>query len=334
METRLTVSVQEAAAALAAGELVALPTETVYGLAADAAQPEAVAKVFAAKGRPIDHPLIVHISDLSQLKGVVASVSPAVERVMKAFWPGPLTLVLPKHADFSSQVTGGQAWVAVRMPNHPLFLSVVHALGRPVVAPSANRYESISPTQSDHVLLELSGRIPWVLEGGPCEVGIESTIVRIRDEGSVELLRPGMISVSEIEAVLTPVQDSGASCSEDHIRVSGDRARHYAPQHPAVYLDSVERTALFAWLQKDPRLASTSVMMGFGPRPIECPDEMAWREMPASPRAYAHDWYAALRACDRSGKTALYIEAPPRTEVWRAVWDRLSRAAQPYSVKR
>jgi L-threonylcarbamoyladenylate synthase len=236
MKTEITTDMTRAINALRQGELVALPTETVYGLAADARQPQAIAGVFHAKGRPADHPLIVHIAEISHLENIVSHLSEYERRLMDAFWPGPLTLILPRHPDFSSVVTGGQDWVAVRMPDHPLFLKTLQGLHGPVVAPSANRYESISPTTAEHVWMELNGRIPLILDGGPCRVGIESTIIKISPSGEVHLLRPGSITLEAILSTLNLAVDQPVNPGlTPAVRVSGDRLKHYAPRHPAKY---------------------------------------------------------------------------------------------------
>ena len=219
--------IEEAASLLNAGELVAFPTETVYGLGADASNPEAVARIFAAKGRPTSHPLIVHVSNFTAARAFASDVPDSAVRLAEAFWPGPLTLVLPKSGRAPASVTGGQSTVALRAPAHPVARALLAAFGRGIAAPSANRYGRISPTRAADVLEELGGRVALVLDGGDCEVGLESTIVACLG-GRVTLLRPGSVSRSQVADVVGAVDDPDASSP----RAPGRQRSHYAPGTP------------------------------------------------------------------------------------------------------
>src|SRR3990167_999136 len=224
-----TENIELAAKALQAGKLVGLPTETVYGLAADAMNPEAIERVFLAKNRPINHPLILHIADLNQLSNWAIDIPDIAFSLFDAFWPGPLTVVLKKHPKVSSLITGGQSTVAVRMPAHPVILSVLKTGKLAVAAPSANRHCQVSPTTAHHVLEELGDQVEMILDGGPCTVGIESTILNLSGQ-TPEILRPGMINQQEIESVLSfKIRSNHSSTSP---RVSGSLDKHYAPSKP------------------------------------------------------------------------------------------------------
>ncbi|HEU4517053.1 MAG TPA: L-threonylcarbamoyladenylate synthase [Steroidobacteraceae bacterium] len=309
--------IEKAVALLNAGELVAFPTETVYGLGADAANPAAVARVFAAKGRPTTHPLIVHVSGLAAARAWVDGIPDAAARLADAFWPGPLTLVMPKSARVSGAVTGGQASVALRAPAHPVARALLAAFGRGIAAPSANRYGRISPTRAADVREELGERVALVLDGGDCEVGLESTIVACLD-GRVTLLRPGSVSRSQVADVVGSVSDAGI----DAPRAPGSDRAHYAPATPlAVVPASGLRAAVDAALAEGGRVAVLA-------RSAQAGDErVSFRRMPESPAAYARALYAALRALDASGAARIVVEAVPEGEAWAAVADRLGRAA-------
>lgn len=310
--------IEDAVALLDAGELVAFPTETVYGLGADAANPYAVARIFAAKGRPASHPLIVHFSSFAAARGWAAEVPAAAERLAEAFWPGPLTLVLPKSPEVPTAVTGGQDSVALRAPAHPVARALLAAFGRGIAAPSANRYGRISPTRAADVYEELGERVALILDGGDCEVGLESTIVACLG-GRVTLLRPGSISRSQVEDVVGRVQDPGA----DAPRAPGRDRSHYAPGTPlSLVTGDALRPAIEAAVARGERVAVLARTAGF----VESGD-VAWRRMPESPGAYGRALYAALRALDASGAARILVEAVPSGEAWAAVADRLSRAA-------
>lgn len=310
------VHARRAAALLAAGELVALPTETVYGLAADARNPDAVAKVFQAKGRPADHPLIVHIPHLAHLAHWAATVPPAALRLAEAFWPGPLTLVLPASAQASPLITGGQDTIAVRWSAHPLFQAVLDELGHAVVAPSANPFGHISPTCAGHVLKNMQGRIAAVLDGGPCRVGVESTIVDLSGPAA-RVLRPGAISEAQLAEILPLASRASAPAP----RVPGALASHYAPRLPCFRVENQARP-----LRWPPHPERRWAYIGFGPAPE---NTLQTHLLPDDPAACASRIYAVLHEADAGACTHLLIELPPDHPDWLPVRDRLLRASVP-----
>ncbi|MGH8130954.1 MAG: L-threonylcarbamoyladenylate synthase [Steroidobacteraceae bacterium] len=310
--------IEEATRLLNAGELVAFPTETVYGLGADAANPTAVARIFAAKGRPPGHPLIVHVSNLAAAREWTAGVPDAARKLAEAFWPGPLTLVLPKAEQVLAAVTGGQSSVALRAPAHPVARALLAAFGRGIAAPSANRYGRISPTRAADVREELGGRVALVLDGGDCTVGLESTIVACLG-GRVTLLRPGAVSRSQIADVVGAVADPDAAAP----RAPGRQRSHYAPGTPLAIADGTS-------LQGEVRdaLAAGERIAVLARSAAPCASKrLVWRQMPAQPAAYGHSLYAALRELDRAGAKRILVEAVPADESWAAVADRLARAS-------
>lgn len=310
--------IEEAVALLNAGELVAFPTETVYGLGADAANAYAVARIFAAKGRPASHPLIVHVSNLAAARAWAAEVPAAAARLAEAFWPGPLTLVLPKAEGVPAAVTGGQDTVALRAPAHPVARALLAAFGRGIAAPSANRYGRISPTRAADVYEELGERVALILDGGDCEVGLESTIVACLG-GRVTLLRPGAISRRQVEDVVGRVEDPGA----DAPRAPGRDRSHYAPGTPLALVKEEDMgRAVEAALARGEHVAVLARTAVF----VES-DRVAWRRLPAAPAAYGRGLYAALRALDAAGADRILVEAVPASEAWVAVADRLARAS-------
>ena len=309
---------------LRAGELVAFPTETVYGLGADAADPAAVAKIFAAKGRPADHPLIVHLPAADWVERWAIDVSATAWELMEAFWPGPLTLILKKQAWVPDAVTGGQDTVGLRVPGHPVALELLRRFAAEggkggVAAPSANRFGRISPTSAAHVREELGERVPLVLDGGPCQVGIESTIVDL-SRGAPVILRPGHIAPSHIAAVLgeLPYTETASGAP----RVSGSLAAHYAPVTPMRVVSAERLLDLLLLMRHSGR--RTAALCHSQPPQTGMPH--VWKMLPAEPVAYAHDFYAALRELDHAGVENILVEALPETSEWSAVADRLRRA--------
>ena len=312
---------------LLAGELVGLPTETVYGLGADAANPAAVAKIFAAKGRPADHPLIVHVAGHDAVDQWAEQVPPVAWELMETFWPGPLTLILKKQAWVPDAVTGGQDTVGLRVPGHPVALELLRrfAAARPgapagIAAPSANRFGRISPTTAAHVTEELGSRIALVLDGGPCKVGIESTIIDC-SRGAPVVLRPGHIAPTHLEAVLGFRPEIEISSGAP--RVSGSLEAHYAPLTP-LRLVAGERLLDFLNAQRH-RGGRCGVISPNQPPQAGMPH--VWRLLAADPVGYAHDLYAALRDMDHAGVDLIVVEALPNNPEWAAVADRLRRAA-------
>lgn len=302
----LAPDIAAAVAALRAGDLVAFPTETVYGLGADARNPEALRKIYALKGRPATHPLILHLRSADDLKDWVADVPASVRALASRFWPGPLTLVLPRAPGVSDVLTGGQDTVAVRVPSHPVARGLLAAFGGGIAAPSANRYGRVSPTRAAHVREEFSEDL-LVLEGGDCEVGLESTIVSLVDD-LPRLLRPGSISRAEIEAVLGRSVQVGADTAAP--RVPGSTAQHYAPQTP---VELVRAGVLDA-------VVAAASARGQRVAVLPCPTD-------SDPASYGRALYAELRRLDKLGVSRILVEDVPHTPQWDAVRDRLSRAA-------
>jgi L-threonylcarbamoyladenylate synthase len=317
--------IERAAELLRAGELVAFPTETVYGLGADARNPVAVAKIFAAKGRPADHPLIVHLPDSTHLERWARDIPETARVLAKAFWPGPLTLILKRLPDVPDAVTGGQDTVGLRVPNHPLALELLQAFGSGIAAPSANRFGRISPTTADHVREDLGDAVAMILDGGPCSVGIESTIVDLSGPRTI-VLRPGMLSAVEIGRVLGRVpmsaDDPLAPPTVRATRASGTLEAHYAPRTPLVLMpdDSLPITLRNAIVQKE----HVAVLATF-PAPFSHP-LIEWHVAPADPAGFARDLYANLRTLDALGCDRIIVQKPVG-QPWQAIHDRLKRAA-------
>jgi L-threonylcarbamoyladenylate synthase len=312
--------VTRAAGLLRAGELVAFPTETVYGLGADAANPRAIARIFAAKGRPADHPLIVHLPDASQLERWAVDIPEAAHGLAAAFWPGPLTLILRRHPSVSDAITGGQDTVGLRVPNHPLALQLLREFGGGVAAPSANRFGRISPTTAAHVREDLGDAVALVLDGGPCAVGIESTILDLSG-AAPRILRPGMLDAAAIGKVLGVVPAFGGTA--DAPRVSGSLEAHYAPRTP-LQLAAATELAGIATCALD---AGKRVALLAPQAPGIARESLVWRPADLDPERFAHDLYARLRELDALSCDLILVAAPPDDEAWRAVADRLRRAA-------
>jgi len=310
--------IEEAVTLLNAGELVAFPTETVYGLGADAKNPAAIARIFAAKGRPVSHPLIVHVSGLAAAQEWIALLPDAARRLADAFWPGPLTLVLPKAAAVTAAVTGGQATVALRAPAHPVARALLAAFGSGIAAPSANRYGRISPTCAADVREELGDRVALVLDGGPCEVGLESTIVACLD-GRVTLLRPGAVSRSQLRDVVGKIADAHAASP----RAPGRDRSHYAPRTELAVIEAGQlRSEVERSLASGERLA----VLARSEAPVAS-DRLVWRQLGNRPAEYGRALYAALRELDRANAARIFVEGVPADESWAAIADRLGRAA-------
>ena len=304
--------------ALRAGELIAFPTETVYGLGANAANTDAVAKIFALKGRPADHPLIVHLANPDQLPHWVADIPPVAATLAARFWPGPLTLILPKAAQVNTVVTGGQDSIGIRIPSHPIAQQLLLAFGGAIAAPSANRYGRLSPTRAEHVREEFGDAVKTILDGGESPIGIESTIIACL--GNVaRLLRPGFITRAQIEQLIGPVPDGGAQAP----RASGDRLQHYAP---FTSLELIARAELEARVAAYSRRNSKLAVLAMGPAAQARPS-VTWIDAGKEPAAYAHALYSHLRTLDHLGCARILVEAPPAQDAWSAVLDRLRRAS-------
>lgn len=291
---------------LQAGELVAFPTETVYGLGADATRVQAVSKIFQVKGRPATNPLIVHVNNARMARQYAVRWPDWAELLAKAFWPGPLTFILPKTSDIPEIVTAGRNTVGLRAPDHPIALELIHRFGKPLAAPSANRSNRVSPTTAEHVRDELGTSVAMILDGGPCRVGIESTVLDLTTDLPT-LLRPGAITAAMIEEVIeTPVYlSTGQTVREAESAVSpGQQAVHYAPRTPAYRFESHERDKID-------------------------PTDAAILPITLDADAYARQLYARLRLLDQQNLRAIYIELPPDTPEWHAVRDRILRATRP-----
>lgn len=331
-------AIDRAVALIDAGRLIGLPTETVYGLAADADNAEAVKQIFSAKGRPADHPLIVHLGADALLTHYAREIPEAAWMLAEAFWPGPLTLILKKAPGVPDVVTGGQDTVGLRIPGHPVALALLRALaesrqlngmtGGGLAAPSANRFGRISPTAAQHVADELGDSVSLILDGGDCQVGIESTIVDLSRDlsaGPPVILRPGAITAEQLSLVLgVPVQTHRAE-TEDVPRVSGSLASHYAPLTPLRVLDlpSIEQQL------RDEGVAA--IVRDVPGLPMALRDRPGVALLANNPIAYAHDFYRILRELDAREYSIILVQDLPQTPAWLAVQDRLGRAA--YSTR-
>ena len=321
-EARDEADVARAVALLRQGGTVAFPTETVYGLGADATNPEAVRRIFAIKRRPADHPLIVHLAEAAMLDDWARDIPESARRLAARFWPGPLTLILKRQPRVPDAVTGGQDSVGLRVPAHPLALALLKEFGGGIAAPSANRFGRVSPTTAAHVRAELGTEVDLILDGGPCAVGIESTIVSLVNEAPV-LLRLGDITAMQLKRALgTPVGLPGGASGIP--RVPGTHAAHYAPRTPLVLLPAAE---LWPELERRAAAGERLAVMPLVPPPSPLPASVTVFPMPPHPEDYARVLYATLREVDEAGCARLLVEAPPPEEAWRAVSDRLRRAA-------
>jgi L-threonylcarbamoyladenylate synthase len=305
--------------ALRDGELVAFPTETVYGLGANASNPAAVRRVFELKGRPPAHPVIVHIDQRKYLKRWVRDMVPAAEKLAEAFWPGPLTLVLPRAEGVHDVVTGGQDSVAMRIPSHPMARQLLDAFGGGIAAPSANRYGRLSATRAEHVQDEFGDAIKIVLDGGECQVGLESTIVSCLD-GVTRLLRPGSITLGQLRTVAGEVQ-VGADRSTP--RVPGSTAAHYAPATPLTLVPGGELDALADSLSEGgQRIAVLAQRL-----PLKTYQFVTWINSGTRAESFGHDLYSNLRTLDKAGCARILVQEVPSDERWDAIRDRLVRAS-------
>lgn len=329
------VRVERAARRLLEGGLVAFPTETVYGLGGDAENPQAITRIYQAKGRPANHPVIVHLHPEADLHYWAASVPPEAQALVRVFWPGPLTLILPRVSHIPAAVSGGQSSIGLRCPSHPVAQQLLRRFAAlkgghgGVAAPSANKFGQVSPTRAEHVrneFPELGEDELLVLEGGPSQVGIESTIIdlsRLAEGVEPVLLRPGHITAEQLADVLGVMP---ARPDEAAPRVSGSLKAHYAPRTP---LTLVDRRHLEAVAARFAHKGERVVAVVFPPRPtLATPSvHLDWRECPLDRSEYAHQLYAILRELDRQGYDRIIMEKPPATPAWQAVNDRLGRAA-------
>lgn len=320
------VAVKRAAKLLRAGEIVALPTETVYGLAANAFDEKAVAKIFQIKGRPANNPIIVHVASLEMAGRCVKDWPNNADQLARAFWPGPLTLVLPRAKEIPDNVTAGGATVGVRWPSHPLIQAVIRRCDFPLAAPSANLSGRISPTSAEHVRKQLGGKILLIVDGGPSQVGIESTVLDLT-VSPPQVLRPGMIHAESLAAVVGKAQNEKAEVRAGvHLRSPGLLKKHYAPKAKLVVLN---------W-QNDAGLNSQLSILN--PQPSTChviahthiPSVENFARVSVIPHdaeAFARAIYAELHRCDEAGAELIVVEAPPALPEWSGIADRLKRAA-------
>lgn len=308
--------IEEAVEVLRAGKLVAFPTETVYGLGANASDPAAVRKIFDLKGRPPDHPVIVHLDNPRYLHRWVRELPPLAKALADEFWPGPLTLILPKAENVNDIVTGGQDSIGIRVPSHPMAQQLLNAFGGGIAAPSANRYGRLSPTRPEHVREEFGDEIELILDGGESLIGLESTIVSCLNN-EARLLRPGFITRSQIEKIVGPL-----STSAEVPRSPGDRIMHYAPLTPleVVSIDELEMRAAEVIAQRE-----KVAVLAMRP-PLQTQRNMTWINAGKKPDTYAHNLYNHLRTLDRAGCVKILVQDVPDEERWAAIRDRLRRA--------
>lgn len=328
--------VEQAAAVLRRGGLVAFPTETVYGLGANALDSDAVGAIYAAKGRPAWNPVIAHVPDVTAARALTRRWPPAADLLATAFWPGPLTVVLPKAAHVPDVATAGLDAVAVRIPAHPVALALLRAAGVPIAAPSANRFTQVSPTTAQHVQASLGDRVGLILDGGPCSVGIESTVVDLTGPDAV-ILRPGMISAADLERALrgsgVTVRTATAAVSHDAPpttvnaqRSPGMADRHYAPRADVWLFDAEQQSEIDAALADRAEETGTVTAL-LRTTTLSLPDHASVR-MPDDPASYARALYAALHTADAAGVSLIVIERPPADDEWAGLRDRLIRAAR------
>jgi L-threonylcarbamoyladenylate synthase len=336
LEGQLPQSIADAAQALQRGDLLGLPTETVYGLAADAGNDAAVAKIFAAKGRPANHPLIVHVASAQGVSRFASHVPEFAQKLIDAFWPGPLTLILPRRAEVAAAAAGGQHSVGLRCPAHPVAQAVLQAaetLGvYGVAAPSANLFGRVSPTTAAHVAGEFGSDL-LIVDGGACAVGIESTIVDCTRAAPV-LLRPGALTPEQLSAACGIAVVTPQAPDADAPRASGTLASHYAPHAQVRLMTALEmQEALRGIVRADLISAAQTSVAIWARSAIDVSDGLshcvALHAMPQDPTVCAHHLFAQLRSFDAQGVAQIWVETPPFTPAWDGVRDRLTRAATP-----
>ena len=322
-------AIAEAARLIRSGELVGLPTETVYGLGADASNDTAVALIFAAKGRPPKHPLIVHIAQAQQVLDYASSVPPFAARLIAAFWPGPLTLILPRKPGVATAAAGGQDSIGLRCPSHPVAQALLKACRTGVAGPSANRFGRVSPTTAAHVADELGDAL-FVLDGGPCDVGIESTIVDCT-RGHAVLLRPGVLTRAQLEAACGEAVLDKETLASTAPRASGTLASHYAPNAKVRLMDKAELQKALAALPNNTAVTAPVAVYAYSMSDLSAINlaSVLYRAMPLQASQVAHELFAVLREFDAQGVAQIWVETLPATTEWDGVRDRLTRAAAP-----
>jgi len=317
---------------LRAGGLVAFPTETVYGLGADATNPSGVQRIFEAKGRPSTNPLIVHVADEATARGYAATWPPSAARLAQKFWPGPLTLVVMKGRAIVSATTAGRDTVGLRAPDHPLALELLRGFDGAVAAPSANRSMRISPTTAAHVREELGGRVDLILDGGPCRVGIESTVLDLSGM-TPTILRPGTITQAQIEVEIGPVALFERSVdANEAARSPGQQRVHYAPRTPTFRFDRSDSEEVARWLHTNMKETAAGIFVEDVPHAMRKISFGHISTLPRAPESYGRRLYGALREADQSGAQRLLVEMPPDAPAWAAVRDRLIRASVPWKA--
>lgn len=333
--------IERAAALIRSGEVVVFPTETVYGLGADALQPRAVERIFVAKGRPLNDPLIVHIAEEGALAELVSDIPPQVHQLVRAFWPGPLTLILPRRPLVPALVTAGLNTVAIRMPRHPIALALIRAAGTPIAAPSANRFMHVSPTTAQHALADLNGRVPLILDSGPCEVGVESTVLDLCSTIPT-ILRPGGVSLEELRAVLPdvrlPLQEKNyVQCDDDASlmaqRAPGQLLTHYAPTVPLLLFEGTVEEMHAVMLVEVQRRREHGERVGV----LVADEDVATFQdsgalvqtlgSAAVPGQVAAALFAGLRALETAGVEVILCRGFDEYGLGLAIRDRLLRAA-------
>jgi L-threonylcarbamoyladenylate synthase len=313
------VEIETAVQALRDGELVAFPTETVYGLGANAQNPVAVRRIFEVKGRPPNHPVIVHLDSPRYLHRWVREVPEGAARLAEAFWPGPLTMVMRRAANVHDVITGGQDTIAIRVPAHPMAQQLLTAFGGGIAAPSANRYGRLSPTRAEHVREEFGEGLRVILDGGECQLGLESTIVAFEDD-NVRLLRPGSVTAAQIKGVVGELLLGAAGASP---RVPGSPPTHYAPRTPLTVIPAGEIDA-----QAEAASAGGRRVAVLAQRlPLRAHKYVTWINAGRRPETFGHDLYTNLRTLDKAGCQQILVQAVPEGERWDAIRDRLLRAA-------
>lgn len=323
--TLFAAAVAQAAELLRAGQLVALPTETVYGLAANAWDADAVRRIFEAKGRPAHNPIIVHVASLDLAKRCVADWPPLAGKLAASFWPGPLTMVLPRAPEIPDVVTAGGNTVGVRWPSHPFIQAVIRACGFPLAAPSANRSNQISPTNAEHVRKDLAGRIPLIVDGGQSQVGIESSVLDLSCSPP-RLLRPGMIHAESLLAAMGAGQLQTAAGADTLLRSPGMLPKHYSPKAKLIILHWRDENDLAAQLSACPFERDSIHVIAHHAIPLRQPFGRV-SVMPHDAEAFARALYAELHECDATGAKLIVVEALPPEGEWHAIADRLTRAA-------
>jgi L-threonylcarbamoyladenylate synthase len=319
-------AVQRAAALLCAGEVVALPTETVYGLAANAWNADAVRKIFEIKGRPSNNPIIVHVASLDLARRCVSDWHAVAAKLAAAFWPGPLTMVLPRAPEIPDVVTAGGSTVGIRWPSHPFIQAVIRACKFPLAAPSANRSNQISPTNARHVSKDLDGRIRLIVDGGQSQVGIESTVIDLA-AASPRLLRPGMIHAESIVAAMDEGElQLSAHAGGGQLRSPGMLPKHYSPKAKLILLHWTDEAALLVQLARHDVKPEKIHIIAYHCVPLQAHFGRV-SVIPHDAEAFARALYGELHQCDEEGAKLIVVEAPPATEEWRAISDRLARAS-------